>query len=416
MENFTKKMSSEKKNLCEKEISSADKNYQLNMEILSSLKSIPGKIVNLQSGNFINDEFNKRLINPEGKKTTSSSISKLSKDFFYEQIDDKALNKKINTTYSVFRPMTLFPNKRSTMNYFPFNTLMSFPDIYLQNPINNAPPKITNSSYSKNSFCAMPPNMEQNINLYNQINLTGNQMNTLTQINQINPFNFFGTNPFNSFNTLNLINPNVNMAPQNQLNELYLSKNNLNNNINNTINNNQKKNILLNKKRNADENIEENVISSKKNLFKINNKKQKIDYLNTNNNSNENNNKKNLFIVIPKSSYNYKKRKPRKRKLFNGIKKKLICNHYGCDGIFKTKKQLLFHHYKMNPQCHNDTVLILKMINFAKTILKKDNLEKNKERFSELYKETMEKVSLDEHIETLVGYNFEDEVIEDKNE
>ena len=409
-------MSSEKKTLCEKEISSADKNYQLNMEILSSLKSIPGKIVNLQSGNFINDEFNKRLINPEGKKTTSSSISKLSKDFFYEQIDDKALNKKINTTYSVFRPMTLFPNKRSTMNYFPFNTLMSFPDIYLQNPINNAPPKITNSSYSKNSFCVMPPNMEQNINLFNQINLTGNQMNTLTQINQNNQFNFFGTNPFNSFNTLNLINPNVNMAPQNQLNELYLSKNNLNNNINNTINNNQKKNILLNKKRNADENIEENVISSKKNLFKINNKKQKIDYLNTNNNSNENNNKKNLFIVIPKSSYNYKKRKPRKRKIFNGIKKKLTCNHHGCEGIFKTKKQLLFHHYKMNPQCHNDTVLILKMINFAKTILKKDNLEKNKERFSELYKETMEKVSLDEHIETLVGYNFEDEVIEDKNE
>ena len=192
-------MSSEKKNLCEKEISSADKNYQLNMEILSSLKSIPGKIVNLQSGNFINDEFNKKLINPEGKKTTSSSISKLSKDFFYEQIDDKALNKKINTTYSVFRPMTLFPNKRSTMNYFPFNTLMSFPDIYLQNPINNAPPKITNSSYSKNSFCAMPPNMEQNINLFNQINLTGNQNNTLTQINQINQFNFFGTNPFNPF-------------------------------------------------------------------------------------------------------------------------------------------------------------------------------------------------------------------------
>ena len=70
----------------------------------------------------------------------------------------------------------------------------------------------------------------------------------------------------------------------------------------------------------------------------------------------------------------------------------------------------------MNPQCHNDTVLILKMINIAKTILKKNNFEKNKERFSELYKETMEKVSLDEHIETLVGYNFEDEVIEDKNE
>ena len=123
-------MSSQKKNLCEKEISSADKNYQLNMEILSSLKSIPGKIVNLQSGNLVNDEFNKKLMYPEGKKTTSSSISKLSNDFFCEQIDDKALNKKLNTTNSIFRPMALFPNKKSTMNYFPFNTLMSFPDIY----------------------------------------------------------------------------------------------------------------------------------------------------------------------------------------------------------------------------------------------------------------------------------------------
>ena len=65
-----------------KDISTSDKNYQQNMEILSSLKSIPGKVVTLQSENFLNEEFNKKLTYKEGKKTTSSSISKVSKDFF----------------------------------------------------------------------------------------------------------------------------------------------------------------------------------------------------------------------------------------------------------------------------------------------------------------------------------------------
>jgi len=66
----------------------------------------------------------------------------------------------------------------------------------------------------------------------------------------------------------------------------------------------------------------------------------------------------------------------------------------------------------MNPQCQNDTITILKMIYDIKNILIKNDFEKNKIKFGELYKETMKKISLDEHIETLVGYNFEDEVDE----
>ena len=78
-------MTSYKPNLTSKETeapSDKEKNYQLNMELLSSIKSMPGKIVNLQTENFINEEINKKLNYPEGKYTTSSSISK---DFFYEQ-------------------------------------------------------------------------------------------------------------------------------------------------------------------------------------------------------------------------------------------------------------------------------------------------------------------------------------------
>ena len=395
-------MTSKKKNL-----TSTDQNYKLNMEILSSLKSIPGKVVNLQSENFINEELNKKLQYPEGKKTTSSSISKVSKDFFCEQLEEKNTNKKLMTTNSVFKPMMNLPQKKSTMNFYPFNTVMSFPDLCIQNPIGNAPPKITNSSFSRNSFCVMNPNLDPNLSLLNQ-------MNTLTQINQINQinqYNFFSQNPFNSFGTLNALN-----TPTIPLNDIYLNKNNNSNNI---------KNIFLGQKRNSEEKTEEKekekIFNNKKNIFFQINPQKKENSLNLNNNSTNNiintnsqetTNKRNLFTVIPKSTYNYKKRKPRKRKALTGIKKKLTCSHHGCEGTFKTKKQLLYHHYKMNPQCQNDTIAILKMIYNIKILLKNNNLEKNKKKFGELYKQTMKNVSLDEHIETLVGYNFEDEINE----
>ena len=68
----------------------------------------------------------------------------------------------------------------------------------------------------------------------------------------------------------------------------------------------------------------------------------------------------------------------------------------------------------MSIECHNDTINLLKMINSVKEILlKKKNFKENENifnKFSELYKETMKNISLPEHIETLVGFNFEDEV------
>jgi len=392
---------------------SSDNKYKLNMEILNSLKPIPGKTISLQSENFINDELSKKLQYPEGKKTTSSSISKVSKDFFCEPLEEKIINKKLITTNSVFKPMMNMPKKKSTMNYFPLNTSMSFPDLYVQNPLGNGAPKITNSSFSRNSFCLMNPNLEPNPYLLNQLNFTGNQMNnnTFTQINQINQYNFFCPNPFNNFNALNV--------PQNQINDIFLTKNNNINNINN-INEKNNNNIFLGEKRKSSDKIEEkekpnnntnNISNNNKHvIFKINTQKQ--DDLLINTNSLETTSKRNMFTVIQKSVYNYKKRKPRKRMLLNRIKNKIVCSHPGCEGIFKTKKQLIYHHYKMNPQCQNDTITILKMIYDIKNILIKNDFEKNKIKFGELYKETMKKISLDEHIETLVGYNFEDEVDE----
>jgi hypothetical protein len=392
-----------KSNIPSKDIYTSDKNYQKNMEILSSLKSIPGKVVNLQSDNFINDEFNKKLSYREGRKTTSSSISKVSKDFFCDQIEEKINQKKLNTTNSVFKPMFNPPPKKSTMNYYSYNTLLSVPELCLQNQIGNGPNKTTNSSFSKNSFYAMNQNMEPNLNLFNQINI-GNQMNNLNQPNLFNQFNIFNNNPINPFNSLNNINPlNTNIANISP-NNIYL----------NATNNN----LILNKKRNLEEKEEKKNIK-KCIIFKINDSKgnkDNIDNIDNNINSSISSQPKrnNLFTVIQKSTYNYKKRKPRKKKIFNGIKKKIICSHNGCEATFKTKKQLVYHHYKMNPQCHNDTIYILKMINYLKTLLKKNNKENNIKKFGELYKETMKNISLEEHIESLVGFNFEDEINSEK--
>ena len=385
-----------KSNIPSKDIYTSDKNYQKNMEILSSLKSIPGKVVNLQSDNFINDEFNKKLSYREGKKTTSSSISKVSKDFFCDQIEEKINQKKLNTTNSVFKPMFNPPPKKSTMNYYSYNTLLSVPELCLQNQIGNGPNKITNSSFSKNSFYAMNQNMEPNLNLFNQINI-GNQMNNLNQPNLFNQFNIFNNNPINPFNSLNNINPlNTNIA--------NISPNNIYFNATNN-------NLVLNIKRNLEEKEEKKNIK-KCIIFKINDSKDNKDNIDNNINSSISSQPKrnNLFTVIQKSTYKYKKRKPRKKKFFNGIKKKIICSHNGCEATFKTKKQLVYHHYKMNPQCHNDTIYILKMINYLKTLLKKNNKENNIKKFGELYRETMKNISLEEHIESLVGFNFEDEI------
>ena len=387
-----------------KETNIADKNYQLNMEILSSLKSLPGKVVNLQSEKYIfkNDDINmnKKVMFPEEKFTTSSSISKeLFCDPFSNEIDK--IHKKSYTSNSVFKPIPNLPIKKTTMNYYNLSSIMSFPDFLVPNPNQNFiafnPLKITNSSFSKNSF--------------NPVNNPDN--NLINPINQINPFNII-TKPFPLFQ-------NFNQIPL--FTEQIIKKTN-------TIQ--TKNNILLNKKRNADNEIN---INNNINIKEKKEKKEKeLDIIKNNKNNNIIKNsiqkpkstffcvkqkpkqnleipkKNNLFITIQKSNYVYRKRKPRKKKLLN-IKNKIKCGHDGCEGIFKTKKQLVYHHFKMSVECHNDTVNLLKMIYLTKKLLLTNEKEKEKilQKFSPLYKEAMNNISLDEHIETIVGLNFEDE-------
>ena len=399
-------MTSLKTNQFSKEQNTEEKNYQLNMEILTSLKSLPGKVVNLQSEKIIfNDgDMNKKVIFPEEKFTTSSSISKELLCDPFSSFGDK-MHKKSYTTNSVFKPIAYYPIKKTTMNYYNFGSMMSFSDFLVSNPTPFNPLKITNSSYSKNSF-------------YHIGNPDGNTMNFA---NNANPN--YNPNTINNINTFNGINPIIpffpNFTPNPLINEQILKKNTLTQ---------TKSNIFLNKKRSPEPDINFNLNTKEKELkekelndIKINNTnktnlpKSKSTFFfvkQSKTNNTENSTKKNLFTVIRKSNYIYRKRKPRKKKLLNGIRNKMKCGHEGCEGIFKTKKQLVYHHYKMNVECHNDIINLLKLIYSTKTLLlkKSDKIEEISKKYGDLYRETMKKIPLDEHIETIVGVNFEDEI------
>ena len=90
---------------------------------------------------------------------------------------------------------------------------------------------------------------------------------------------------------------------------------------------------FLNKKRKAEKTIKINPTKVLiKTLFKTD---EKIKVKNQ---------KTSLFQVIKKSSY--KKRKKYLKRIEKNIKTN--CSHFGCETIFRTKKQALFHHYKMS--------------------------------------------------------------------
>ena len=157
-ENFDKKMTSQLTTLNERD--KPKSNYQLNMEILTSLKSLPGKVINLQNEKFHFPNEGKDKGKPnlaEEKKTTSSSIPN---ELFYDPFNDmEKSNKCFNTTNSIFKPMTCFQNKSPTMNSFELNSRMSYPYYfpYNQNITNlSNPAKFSNLSFSQNSFILLP--------------------------------------------------------------------------------------------------------------------------------------------------------------------------------------------------------------------------------------------------------------------
>lgn len=329
-----------------------DLNYLLNMQILSSLKSIPGKVVNLEQKNYkINQMLS--IENNISKKITSSST--LTKDIFADNgPEESKLSKKCFTTGTVLKPIAQYPIDR-TLNFVYHNSLMSY-----------APP-----------------------------------------INFIYPI--IMTNPFqqNSLNFINIGNNFPNKVFENEHNFLNKKRQEPEINENEEI---EKNNIT---KKNVEKPITKRISTKfvKKPKFVSLNMGKKLEQ------------KKNLFNVITKSQYIYRRRKPKMKNLGKNKCLNLKCPHPGCDGIFRTKKQAAFHHFKMSVECHNDTINLLKLVQQTKKILfeemKNFRNEKEKEekiklfnKYSILYKEAMKNISLDEYIDIITGFNFEDKLIQ----
>ena len=143
--------------------------------------------------------------------------------------------------------------------------------------------------------------------------------------------------------------------------------------------------------------------------------------------------RKNLFVVRIKKKYiltikyidikkeedgkedkkikeNKNKKEKKKKNSENVNNKKYSCEHRGCESCFDTKKLSIFHHFKMSPECQEDSIYLLKLIFETKKLLLK-NIEKNEisfDKFSSLYEETMKGISLDEYTTICAGFKIKD--------
>ena len=422
--------------------------YLLDLKLLSSLKPIKGKVINLENksnhldlnGN-INNLNKDKTINLENNMLNTNLFFPTKLDFtlnnFYNYNNDiqsrlmtniSIQNKNYmfsNNNFFIQDPFYLADNSAYENNYRNLLSLgqMKYKEGFnlLNNNNNYNNTKISDSFLSNKNYL-----LNNNININNNDIKDENIRNKLLNIdlnyfqknvnnNYINNFNLYNfNNDFNNnfFNNYNIININSNIYNN-------INFNNFNNNINKTVNNNNfinninniihENNInrnefgnFLNKKRKTTENAKKN-----KKLFSTN----KIIKFKTNKNDKENEIEKKKItrpIIIFKCYQNKPKGINKKQK----IKKKkfnLTCSHPNCQYICKTLKQLQNHHHKMIPDCQNDLISLLKLIYNTKLILIKNisnNIYKRK-YFSEVYEMSIKNISFNQYTQTISGSYLE---------
>lgn len=285
----------------------------------------------------------------------------------YNEIKNKnsyLFNKEIINKKNIFKKDSFIStdNESDTPKNNPENTHIFLP------PKNNC---IDNSVFKQNNLKNIPMynSSVQSINFFNNyyrpytFNIISNNFN----------FNFYPpvySNPYNNSKIIPFYEP------------IKESTNNLN---------------LLNKKRSRGV---KNILTPKK--VKIN-----PVLLNLNEKNEVKKEKKNLFEISIKND----------KKIINFFKikknrEKFLCKHSGCDILFKTKKQAIFHHFKMSPKCQDDTISLLKMIfetkKIALKIMEKNN--NNYEEISKLYENTMKDISLIDYINIITGLKIRDKI------
>jgi hypothetical protein len=273
-------------------------------------------------------------------------------------IDEDETIKK-NQTNSIFSPLK---------GNFEFEK-----NIQILNNYNN-PLNILGNNYTNLTYYQEPVNFE---------NISNSRNNSIMSFKNLNPFpEIHKTNESFYFNYLQPIKHDTNeFIKQKRLSELSFYNNVLYNFDNpiNSLTENVQKNITQGKI------IKQETIFKKKNVRENENEK-KIVLFKTKKGKKLNNNLSNNNTI--------------------GNKKLFYCKHNNCDGTFVTKKLLLSHHKKFNPECHSDTVYLFELIKRTKNIIKNGNYN-NSERLKEKYNNIMKNVSLDEYAQLITGLKFD---------
>ena len=90
------------------------------------------------------------------------------------------------------------------------------------------------------------------------------------------------------------------------------------------------------------------------------------------------------------------------------------CEHKECGVCYKTKKQRMSHHNKMNPECKGDSVNFLYLIRNAKKIMLNSNKILITNELRKKYEDIMSLILLEDHVQLIAGFHF-DEITPDED-
>ena len=390
-----------------KNIQENDQNrFLLDLKLLSSLKSIKGKVIHLDN------------------KANSSDI-----------------NTNITNTFEV-KKQNLFNNNNNLLNinlgipgrldfnYLPNNNNNFCQNQYFSNmSIKNQKNMYTNSII-QDPFCLLDNHLNENPH---RSILSFEEMNSKEGYNILNNTinNKFSQDSFMFLNNNNNIEDDLNKNKNNNLDAMNIFINNVNNSYTNNINNNYFNNINNFCVSSNANKINAELSFNQDNIDNFLYKKRKPDIAKQNgqkgNSSSSKNNqiKKNIFKT-QKNNKDINKNRIKPKIIFNCYQSKqkskfrrqknkknnfsFRCSHTNCEYAYKTLKQLQNHHYKMIPECQIDLISLLKEIYNTKLILTKcisNDIDKKK-YFSELFEKSIKNISLNQYTETISGTHLDE--------
>jgi hypothetical protein len=380
--------------------------FLLDLKLLSSLKSIKGKVIHLDN------------------KANSSDI-----------------NTNITNTFDV-KKQNLFNNNNNLLNinlgipgrldfnYLPNNNNNFCQNQYFSNmSIKNQKNMYTNSII-QDPFCLLDNHLNENPH---RSILSFEEMNSKEGYNILNNTinNKFSQDSFMFLNNNNNIEDDLNKNKNNNLDAMNIFINNVNNSYTNNINNNYFNNINNFCFSSNANKINAELSFNQDNIDNFLYKKRKPDIAKQNgqkgNSSSSKNNqiKKNIFKT-QKNNKDINKNRIKPKIIFNCYQSKqkskfrrqknkknnfsFRCSHTNCEYTYKTLKQLQNHHYKMIPECQIDLISLLKEIYNTKLILTKcisNDIDKKK-YFSELFEKSIKNISLNQYTETISGTHLDE--------